>query len=367
MTDRMAQNFMRVAIRFKSEKFSDLSIAPSALYLLAAPSTPDEAVDEALDRAAQGEKITHHAAQEIVSQHKPSTFICAACTRRVMVARERQGDVAICPDCYVEGWRFKPGTQGFIHWIGRTEEGVETPAADSALPENAGIDPHARPDWLEAPAGPAQAQQAYDALNGAFVVEGIYDLILADPPWHFQNWSADEPGMVHDRGRGANNHYPTMLTADICDLPVGDIAAPNAVLFMWACWPLLPDALQVIQAWGFEYKSLAWVWVKTNPSGKGLHMGMGYWTRANSEPCLLATRGDGLERLDKAVLSVIMSPVREHSRKPDEQYVNIQRLFGDVRRVELFARARQEGWHVYGNEVEESINLSGAVEEIASE
>src|SRR3990172_1655930 len=117
-----------------------------------------------------------------------------------------------------------------------------------------------------------------------------YNIILADPPWHFQNYAADSPGMIHARSRGANRHYPTMSTDDICSLHIP--AADEAVLFLWACWPMLPDALRVITAWGFEYKSLAWVWVKLNKSGKGFHWGTGYYTRANSEPCLLATRGN---------------------------------------------------------------------------
>ena len=188
----------------------------------------------------------------------------------------------------------------------------------------------------------------------------MFNLILADPPWHFRNWSADAPGEIHDRGRGAAAHYPTMTTDDIKALIIP--AAPDAVLLLWATWPHLPDALVVIRAWGFAYKTLAWVWVKANRTGFGFFRGMGYWTRANSEPCLLATKGEGLPRLKRDVSALIYAPVREHSRKPDEQYAKIGRLFVDCRRLELFARRQQPGWAVWGNEVESSIELSSTEE-----
>lgn len=186
--------------------------------------------------------------------------------------------------------------------------------------------------------------------------DGKYDVILADPPWHFRNYAADAPGMIHHRSRGANRYYPTMTTRDICDLRIP--AAEDAVLFLWACWPLLPDVLQVITGWGFEYKSLAWVWVKANPTGFGFYMGMGYYTRANSEPCLLATRGHLPKPANRGILSLIYSAVREHSRKPSDQYRKIESLYPDMRYLELFARCKRPGWDVWGNEVESDIELS---------
>jgi N6-adenosine-specific RNA methylase IME4 len=182
-----------------------------------------------------------------------------------------------------------------------------------------------------------------------------YDVILADPPWHFENYSADEPGMMHDRARGPNRYYPTMTTADICALQVP--AADNAVLFMWACWPLMPAALQVISAWGFEYKTLAWVWVKANRSGMGFFYGMGYYTRANSEPCLLATRGSLPKPVNRGIQALIYSPVREHSRKPDDQYRKIEALYPGRRYLELFARRKRTNWDAWGNEVACDVTL----------
>lgn len=182
-----------------------------------------------------------------------------------------------------------------------------------------------------------------------------YPVILADPPWHFRNYAADEPGMVHDRARGANKHYPTMTTDDICRLPIP--AAEDAVLFMWACWPMLPDALRVIEGWGFEFKTLAWVWVKMNPNGFSYFTGMGYYTRSNSEPCLLATRGNHPKPKARDVQALIASPVQAHSRKPDEQYSKIERLYPGGPYLEMFARRPRPGWHVWGNEVVSDVVL----------
>lgn len=182
-----------------------------------------------------------------------------------------------------------------------------------------------------------------------------YNVLLVDAPWHFRNYSADAPGMIHDRSRGANKYYPTMLTDDICGLQVP--ADDNAVLFMWACWPMLPDAMRVIDAWGFEYKTLAWVWIKSNPTGFGFHMGMGYYTRSNSEPCLLATRGKMPKPKDRGIMSLIYAPVLEHSRKPDEQYRKIEALYPNMNYLEMFARRPWPGWNQWGNEIETGLEI----------
>lgn len=182
-----------------------------------------------------------------------------------------------------------------------------------------------------------------------------YDVIMADPPWHFENYSADAPGMLHDRSRGANRYYPTATTADICKLVPP--ASGASVLFLWACWPMLVDALQVITAWGFEYKTIAWVWVKANPHGFGFFHGMGYYTRSNSEPCLLATRGNPKKPANRSIQALIYSPVRQHSRKPDEQYAKIDALYPNSNKLEMFCRRPYPGWDVFGNEVD-GITLS---------
>lgn len=188
------------------------------------------------------------------------------------------------------------------------------------------------------------------------MAETRYKVILADPPWHFRNYSADAPGMMHERSRGANKHYPTMTTDDICKLDVP--ADKDSILFMWACWPLLIDAMKVIEGWGFEYKTLAWVWVKSNKTGFGFFKGMGYYTRSNSEPCLLATRGNPSKPLDRSVGSIIYSNVMEHSRKPDEQYGKIERLYPGGPFLEMFARRNRDGWDRWGNQVESSVDIA---------
>jgi N6-adenosine-specific RNA methylase IME4 len=141
-----------------------------------------------------------------------------------------------------------------------------------------------------------------------------------------------------------------MSLADLKKLPVADWAAPDCVLFMWACDPLLPVALDVVKAWGFEFKTVGFYWVKQNRKSAGLFTGLGYWTRANPEQCLLATRGHP-QRLAKNVPRVMLSPRREHSRKPDETIDRIERLV-DGPYLEMFSRTSRDGWDAYGNEVD---------------
>lgn len=183
------------------------------------------------------------------------------------------------------------------------------------------------------------AGHPFSALRGS-----AYGGIVGDPTWNFRTWSA------RGRGRSPERHYRSTLTHDeIKALPVADIAAPNAVLLLWATWPCLQVALEVISAWGFTYKTLGYVFVKQNKSGEGLFTGCGYWTRANSEPCLLATRGKP-KRLHADVPQVIVEPRREHSRKPDCIYERTERLVAGPY-LELFARTRRPNWSCWGDEL----------------
>lgn len=178
---------------------------------------------------------------------------------------------------------------------------------------------------------------------------GKYGAILADPPWAFEAWSgATLPSRVADA------HYSTMGIADIAALPVSDLAGPDCVLFMWVCWPTLSDALDVLKAWGFEYKTCGFAWFKGGslplfPDDMRAQMGLGYWTRANSEVCLLGVRGKP-KRLDAGVHQAILEPRREHSRKPDCVYDRIERLVAGPY-CELFARNTRKGWDSWGNQV----------------
>ena len=180
-----------------------------------------------------------------------------------------------------------------------------------------------------------------------------YGVILADPPWSYYSWDAN----TGSKGRTAAKHYPTMSVEDISRLPIASLAADNCALFLWAVWPDIFRAKEVIEAWGFTYRTIAWSWTKLNPSSIGFHTGLGYYTRANTEPCLLAVKGSKPPAV-KDVKALIVSCVREHSRKPDEQYSNIERLYPNDSYLELFARRPRLGWDVWGNEVESDLVLS---------
>lgn len=178
-----------------------------------------------------------------------------------------------------------------------------------------------------------------------------FGAIYADPPWSYKTWSAK------GTGRSAEQHYATLSIDEIAALPVSDIAAPDCILFMWATWPTLKDGFRVIEAWGFEYKTCAFDWMKADvstmdlfPDPKSADMKLGHWTRSNSEPCLLATRGSP-KRLDAGVRMGIIESARQHSRKPDCVPQRIERLVAGPY-LELFARTTREGWSAWGNQTE---------------
>ena len=170
-----------------------------------------------------------------------------------------------------------------------------------------------------------------------------YDIIYADPAWYFKSYSSK------GERRNATQHYDCMSINDICNLPVGNISKNDCVLFIWVIDPMLPQAFEVIKAWGFKYKTVAFTWVKENKS-EGYFTGLGYWTRANPEMCLLATKGKP-KRISKSVRQLVMDKRREHSRKPDRIRNDIVELCGDLPRIELFARQQVDGWDNWGNEI----------------
>lgn len=172
-------------------------------------------------------------------------------------------------------------------------------------------------------------------------------MIYADPPWRYK---------ARNVSGAAERHYPTMGLEDIKALPISELADRDCTLFLWITLPMLREAWSVMEAWGFTYKTVAFVWIKRNRQSDGVFWGLGYWTRSNAELCLLATRGQP-RRQAKNVHQVIISPVEEHSKKPDEARRRIEVLMGDVPRIELFARQAPSGWDVWGNEVESSIEL----------
>lgn len=176
-----------------------------------------------------------------------------------------------------------------------------------------------------------------------------YSIIYADPPWTFKTYS--DKG----KGRSAEKHYACMTKEDIQALDVQSICEDNAVLFLWVTYPCLEEGLELIKAWGFKYKTCAFSWVKLNKKSDTPFTGMGYYTRANNEICLLATRGKGLPRASKAVKQIVMEKIGRHSEKPDTIRHRIVDLFGDVKRLEMFARTKADGWDAWGNEVESDI------------
>lgn len=177
-----------------------------------------------------------------------------------------------------------------------------------------------------------------------------YNIIYADPPWQYKVYSKK------GAGRSAESHYPTMNIDDICNLPISEIADKNATLFLWATFPNLKEAFDVIKAWGFTYKTVAFTWIKQNKRSNTLFWGMGYWTRANAEICLLATKGTP-QRKSAAVHQVIISHIEQHSKKPDETRDRIVQLMGNLPRIELFARQRAKGWDAWGNEIDSDIEF----------
>lgn len=174
-----------------------------------------------------------------------------------------------------------------------------------------------------------------------------YQVIYADPPWDYQQCRLSG---------SAKKHYPTMRIEKLCALPVAEIADRDCALFLWATFPQLPEALRLIKAWGFVYKTVAFVWLKQNRKALTWFYGLGFWTRSNAEICLLATKGHP-KRQAAGIHQLVISPVERHSKKPDEVREKIVELMGDVPRIELFARQQTPGWDVWGNEVENSTVL----------
>jgi N6-adenosine-specific RNA methylase IME4 len=178
-----------------------------------------------------------------------------------------------------------------------------------------------------------------------------YNIIYADPPWEYVKLNFYQK-------KGVNNKvYDRMKIEDIKQLKIGEIAEDNSLLFLWVTNPMLKKGLEVMQSWGFEFTTIAFVWVKTYKSGKEI-TGMGRYTRSCVELCLLGKRGIGVKRKDTNVPQIVYSNLQNHSKKPEEIRDRIFRLFDDVPRIELFAREKKEGWDVWGNEVKSDIQLN---------
>lgn len=187
-----------------------------------------------------------------------------------------------------------------------------------------------------------------------FDTQKKYQIIYADPPWEYKQTGSK----TKSRGM-AKQHYNTMSTKDIAALPIKNIKTDDAICFMWATFPNIDQALKVLESWGFIYKTAAFVWVKKNKKSNSNFWGMGAYTRANAEVCLL-----GISKSTKAkqcvksnaVHQIIESPIEQHSKKPDEARRRIVQLLGDIPKIELFARQHAPGWDCWGNETDKFNN-----------
>lgn len=173
-----------------------------------------------------------------------------------------------------------------------------------------------------------------------------YKLLYVDPPWAYKDKSTPHK-------RGACFKYPVLPLAELKRLPVGDLADPTgAALAMWWVSPMPQEALDLVKAWGFELKNMcAFTWHKLSSTGKCDHFGTGHYTRSNVENVLLATMGKPVV-VSKSVRGIVTTPVMQHSEKPPEVRDRLEQLFGNIPRIELFARERITGWDAIGNDID---------------
>lgn len=189
--------------------------------------------------------------------------------------------------------------------------------------------------------------------------QGHFKALVVDPPWNFKSRTALQMQNWHSR-RDAEKHYSVMTLDDIKKMPISKIAAKDAHLFLWVTGPCLKQGFEVLDAWGFKYSSVAFTWIKLKKSHNprqlrvlptaemDLHVGLGLTTRKNAEFVLLGRRGNA-RRIAKNIREVILAPVREHSRKPDEMYDRVRR-YCDGPYIEVFSREQREGWTTWGDE-----------------
>lgn len=182
-----------------------------------------------------------------------------------------------------------------------------------------------------------------------FETDKKYDVIYADPPWKYDDRLAMKgvSGMI----RGAESFYNTMSLQEIKELPIAEISSRNAILFMWITMPFLDKAFEVMNAWGFKYKTCGFCWIKKTKTGKN-HLGMGHYTRGNAELCLIGIKNKRPELQTRGMSQVVESEIRKHSQKPDEVREKIVELCGDIPRIELFARGQFDGWDAWGLEAQ---------------
>jgi N6-adenosine-specific RNA methylase IME4 len=186
-----------------------------------------------------------------------------------------------------------------------------------------------------------------------------YEIIYADPAWSFGDRLRSSKKKADGKMdyRELERHYDTMSIKEMCEIPVKNITAENSVLFMWTTDAHLEEAMKVINAWGFKYKTIGFVWNKKTNKGNQVCF-MGKWTMKGSEICLLATKGKAHSMIEKHnVRQLVEAERQKHSKKPDEVLNRIVELLGNRPRLEMFCRESKQGWDVWGNEVDNSITI----------
>lgn len=178
-----------------------------------------------------------------------------------------------------------------------------------------------------------------------FNTDRHYSIIYADPPWRYNQRNNKKTKF----GGGVHAHYPTMSMEEIEKLPIEKLAGENCALFLWTTFPYLDKQIQLFEKWGFRYTTLGFSWIKTNAKNGAPFFGVGYYAKSNCEICLLGIKGK-MKPISNKISSCVISPREAHSKKPSEIRERIVSLFGDLPRIELFARERAEGWDSWGDD-----------------
>lgn len=317
-SDWTARKMMAVASQFKSVNFSDLKIAPSALYLLASEGVPAEVREEVIEQAKAGKQVTHADVKRAVSRSQ--VMECRFC------GENRPNDPGACPFC--KDTVQPDPTDPVVEF---TEDGE--PVIDA--PEIVVVETKPDPASLIVPGGCST-----DDLNSLVAAGRKFACVYADPPWQYGNQATRA---------ATDNHYPTMPLEEICGLPVKHLAADCAHLHLWTTNAFLFDAKRVMEAWGFEYKSCR-VWVKPQ-------MGIGNYWRLAHEFLLFGLRVPEKGRfpfLHRGMMSWLKLDRTKHSAKPDEFRADIEKVSPGPR-LELFGRALSPGWTVWGNQISRTV------------
>jgi N6-adenosine-specific RNA methylase IME4 len=362
-TDRTARQFMRVYDQFKMENFSDLTIAPSALYLLAAPSTPDEVREHFIEQSQNGISVGYTEVKELKQAFdiapdpikkrllegeiapKTAKKLAEALNEVPVEVREIaiEGGVSDPDAIPLMARLYKEKRETFDTMaVSKTVNG-EIPLEKATVRD---IERHLEEAAKEHKQQATEARRVQIAEKIASIARnsqqldpqgiGTFPVIYADPPWQYEH--------VETWDRAIENHYPTMELDAICNMPVKQLATDDAILFLWVTSPKVAEAIRVIEAWGFVYRTCM-VWDKGQ-------IGMGYYFRQQHELLFVAARGAlPVPMTENRYPSVLHAPRGRHSEKPVEVYEIIESMYPEYRKIELFSRKAREGWFAWGNEV----------------